>query len=163
MTKLVSERTGALVAGEKAPTDREVIVTECELAAAPETVWRALTEPDLLAAWLLPNDIRPERGASFTLKSPAGLPGERIDCQVLDAERPRLLRYTWRSAGRPGGPDTGSDLDTTVTFELFPTSSGGTRLRVSHAGFPASVKETVALRASQARTCGAPRALLRAA
>ena len=34
--------------------DREDIVVECTLDAPPEKVWRALTEPDLVAAWLLP-------------------------------------------------------------------------------------------------------------
>ncbi|TIT26619.1 MAG: ATPase, partial [Mesorhizobium sp.] len=28
---------------------------ECELPDPPEKVWRALTVPDLLAAWMMPN------------------------------------------------------------------------------------------------------------
>ncbi|RUW11496.1 SRPBCC domain-containing protein, partial [Mesorhizobium sp. M1A.F.Ca.IN.022.05.2.1] len=35
---------------------------ECELPDPPEKVWRALTEPELLAAWLMPTDIKPAIG-----------------------------------------------------------------------------------------------------
>src|SRR5262249_7936669 len=48
------------------PTDAaESVVLECDLPEPPEQVWKALTEPALLAAWLMPNDIRPEPGARF--------------------------------------------------------------------------------------------------
>lgn len=144
MSDVQSQPPGPVLASEPGQGS-ETLVTECELPAAPQTVWRALTEPRLLAAWLLPNDIRPEPGATFTLQPSPGAPEERIECQVLDAEAPRLLRYTWRTVGSP--VERGAELNTTVTFELFPTSSGGTRLKVSHAGFPAALMQPVALRA----------------
>ncbi len=34
------------------------ITVECDLDAPPEKVWRALTEPELLSAWLEPNATR---------------------------------------------------------------------------------------------------------
>jgi uncharacterized protein YndB with AHSA1/START domain len=37
----------------------EQIVCEYALAASPAQVWRALTEPELLALWLMKNDIAP--------------------------------------------------------------------------------------------------------
>ncbi|MFZ5677744.1 MAG: SRPBCC family protein [Pseudomonadota bacterium] len=93
----------------------DVIVTECELEDGPRKVWRALTEPDLVARWLVPDDV---------------------DCRVLEAEPERLLRCSWKSrAGERDG--LGQSLDTVVTFELSPTDAGGTHLRIVHAGFAA--------------------------
>ena len=111
---------------EQRETSRDEIVVECTLPEAPEKVWRALTVPELLAAWLLPNDMLPEEGARFSFD---GAPGEggRIDCEVLEMEPHRLLRYSWRDAGteRDG-------LATSVSFRLAQTEEGGTHLRIVH-------------------------------
>lgn len=105
----------------------DTVTVECDLPDAPEKVWRALTVPELLAAWLAPNDIRPEVGARFGFEV-AREEGGRVDCEVLAAEAPRLLTYRWRQ--EDGG------LDTVVSFELTRTSRGGTHLRLVHDGFP---------------------------
>ena len=82
-----------------AQADNQVI-TECELDHHPGKVWRALTEPELVAQWLAP---------------------QNIDCQIIQAEPERLLRCVWRS----DEPDAlGNRLDTVVTFELTPTDRG---------------------------------------
>jgi uncharacterized protein YndB with AHSA1/START domain len=93
-------------------------------------VWRTLTDPALLAQWLLPvAGFRPERGAAFTFQAPA-FPGwdGTVDCQVVEVELLRTLRYTWRV------PFADTPLDTVVTFTLTPTASG-TRLSVAQSGF----------------------------
>ncbi|MET3521238.1 MULTISPECIES: SRPBCC domain-containing protein [unclassified Mesorhizobium] len=104
---------------------------ECELADPPEKVWRALTEPELLAAWMMPNDITPEVGSRFAFAGPEA----PIECEVLEAEPGRLLRYSWRE--RPGADDADKlpALDSIVTFTLARTVSGGTHLRIVHDGF----------------------------
>ena len=100
-------------------------------------VWRALTEPRLLARWLAPNDMRATPGARFSL-APDGVIGTApIDCEVLEAEPHRRLSYRWRSEGQ-GGADA---LDTVVTWILDPTPDGGTRLRLVHEGFPIVVEQ----------------------
>jgi uncharacterized protein YndB with AHSA1/START domain len=114
----------------------ETVVAECDLDAPPETVWRALTEPALLAAWLLPNDIRPEVGHRFTLQAPPGDGGD-IRCEVEAADPPRLLRFTWRSDDR-AHDSAGRPLESTVTVVLARIASGGTHLRLVHSGLPAS-------------------------
>jgi uncharacterized protein YndB with AHSA1/START domain len=106
----------------------KTIAFECDLPQAPEKVWRALTVPELVAAWLMPNDLTPEEGARFTLH---GLPEEGGDvaCEVLDIEPERLIRYSWRDEEARR-----LDLDSTVTFELARTAAGGTHLRIVHSG-----------------------------
>ena len=83
------------------------VIVECELPDPPEKVWRALTEPDLVAEWLTADEPAP------------------IEREVVLEDPPRLLRYAWRD---------GRDVESLVTFELERTASGGTNLRVVHTG-----------------------------
>lgn len=99
------------------------LMVECELEAAPEKVWRALTVPEFVAAWLLPEAGEAGGADGFSLDGSRHGLSERIACTVLEAEPERRLRMSWREA----------DATTTVvTFELQPTVWGGTALRVRH-------------------------------
>jgi len=109
-----------------AQAQSEVISFEFDLHHPPEKVWRALTDPVLLAEWLLPVvDLRLEPGAAFTFKTQA-YPGwdGTVNCRFVEIEPQRKLSYTW----------TVPFLDTVVTFTLTPTASG-TRLSLVQAGF----------------------------
>jgi uncharacterized protein YndB with AHSA1/START domain len=98
-------------------------MVECELDAAPAKVWRALTIPEFVAAWLLPNTLGDARtGEKFELGGSAHGLSRRIACEVLEAEPERRLRYSWREADA---------TESVVTFELTPHGKG-TRLRVTH-------------------------------
>ena len=108
----------------------EDIVLDYDLDEAPEKVWRALTRPELVAAWLGPNDIVPEVGRRFALE-PA--PDKVVDCEVIEADPERRLSYRWREADGRGGV-----VDSTVTFEVTPTPLGGSHLRLVHSGFRAA-------------------------
>lgn len=110
---------------QRAEEDPETIVVECDLPEPPEKVWRALTVPELVAAWLSPNDIKPEAGARFGVQDDGS--NQRVECEVLAADPPNLIRYTWRAGG----------LDSVVTFQLAETGAGGTHLRLIHSGFVA--------------------------
>jgi len=116
---------------------REAIILDEALDAPPDLVWRALTEPGILARWLGPNDIRAIVGERFTLHPGGAVGGEPIDCEVLEAEPPERLSYRWRG-GEPGAPEA---LDTVVTWIIEPTADGGTRLRLIHDGFPIVVEQ----------------------
>lgn len=110
----------------------EAILVECELPEPPEKVWRALTVPEVVAAWLMPNDIAPQVGHRFAFDK--GERAEPVECEIIAAEPERLLRYSWRE--RPSGGNSGSiGFDSTVTFVLARTASGGTHLRIVHADF----------------------------
>jgi uncharacterized protein YndB with AHSA1/START domain len=108
------------------PSQQHLIRFEHDLAYRPEKVWRALTEPSLLARWLLPvQNLLLEPGASFTLHADPqpGWDGT-VNCTLLESEPPHRLRYTW----------VVGELDTVVTFTLEPTDTG-TRLILEHDGF----------------------------
>ena len=108
------------------PSQVETIAFEFELEHPPEKVWRALTDPELLAQWLLPVlDFKLEPGAAFMFKTQPhpGWDGT-VNCRVVEIEAQRKLRYTW----------TVPFLDTVVTFTLTPTASG-TRLSLVQSGF----------------------------
>jgi uncharacterized protein YndB with AHSA1/START domain len=120
-------------------TDARSVRVDEFLAHPPARVWRALTDPALLAKWLMPNDFRPLVGHEFTfLTEPrpnTGFDGV-VHCRVLDVEPERLLRISWR----------GGSLDTTVEWRLVPEGRG-TRLLLTHDGFdPDDPAQQLALR-----------------
>ncbi|MET2826611.1 SRPBCC family protein [Mesorhizobium shangrilense] len=119
----------------------DAIEFEYDLPEPPEKVWRALTVPELLAAWMMPNDIRPEAGSHFAFAGPEA----PIECEILDAEPERLLRYSWREQPRPSDAARQAPLDSTVTFTLARTVSGGTHLRIVHDGFARKAMPAVAM------------------
>jgi len=109
-----------------APSQNESLSFEFDLRHAPEKVWRALTDPVLLAEWLLPVfDLKLEPGAAFTFKTQP-MPGwdGTVNCRCVEIQAQRKLSYTW----------VVGDMDTIVTFTLTPTASG-TRLSLVHSGF----------------------------
>ena len=114
------------------PSKTESISMEFDLHHSPEKVWRALTDPVLLAEWLLPVlDFRLEPGAAFTFKTQPhpGWDGI-VNCRVLEIEAHRKLSYAW----------VVGDMDTIVTFTLSPTASG-TRLSLVQSGFKPDQKK----------------------
>lgn len=101
------------------------VMFEGALEAAPEKVWRALTVPEYLSTWLLPAD-RNDTGLKLD-GTAENLPS--IDCEVIEATAPNLLRYRWRAEG---------EMESVVTFELT-RIAGGTWLRLTHEPAPTRV------------------------
>ena len=104
----------------------ESLALDFDLAHPPEKVWRALTDPALLAEWLLPAiDLRLEPGAAFTFRTqPYPNWDGTVSCRFVEIEPHRKLSYTWSVPF----------LETVVTFTLTPTASG-TRLSIVQSGF----------------------------
>jgi uncharacterized protein YndB with AHSA1/START domain len=97
-----------------------VIEQSYDLAALPERVWAALTEPKRLAAWFMPNDLVPVVGERFTLRPGLpGLPGA-IPGEVLAVGAGQSLRMGWDVAGEP----------VLVTWRVD-AAPGGSALRVT--------------------------------
>jgi uncharacterized protein YndB with AHSA1/START domain len=113
---------------------QEILVEEL-FPHAPETLWKALTSPELIARWMMmPNGFAPLVGRRFTFKTtPAGAWDGTIQCQVLEVVPNERLVYAWKG-GDEGNVGYGSRLDTVVSFTLTPVGNG-TRLRVVHSGF----------------------------
>jgi uncharacterized protein YndB with AHSA1/START domain len=117
----------------------ETIIVDCDLEEPPHKVWRALTEPELLAAWLGPNDIRPEVGHRFSV-APSGEGGPDVQCEVLEAEPNRSITFSWREE-----PAEGPAVESQVSWTLIPTYIGGTRLRIVHDGFAPAGRRILAM------------------
>jgi uncharacterized protein YndB with AHSA1/START domain len=100
---------------------RNEIDLRFDLPFPPSKVWRALTTPELLAAWLAPNDMVPREGARFTVRPEDGPP---VACEVLEIDkRRRRLRLAWAAQ---------EEEPTTVRFEVVETATGAL-LRITHA------------------------------
>ncbi len=113
----------------------ESIAFEFDLAHSPQKVWRALTNPALLAEWLLPVvEGALEPGARFRFEAPPqpGWDGS-VNCRMLEIEPLEKLSYTWV---------VGDAIDTVVTFTLVPTPSG-TRLSLVQSGFRSDQKQNI--------------------
>jgi uncharacterized protein YndB with AHSA1/START domain len=98
-------------------------------------VWRALTDPVLLAEWLLPViDLKLEAGAAFTFKTQPkpGWDGI-VNCRFLEIEAQRKLSWQW----------VVGDIDTVVTFTLTPSASG-THMSLVQSGFRPDQKHNAA-------------------
>ena len=120
------------VVDKTAQSQTESISFEFDLRHPPEKVWRALTDPELLAEWLLPViDLKLQPGAAFTFKTQPhpGWDGT-VSCKFLEIEAQRKLSYTWDVPF----------LATVVTFTLTPTASG-TRLTLVQSGFKPDQKQ----------------------
>jgi uncharacterized protein YndB with AHSA1/START domain len=98
------------------------VLYELRYDQPPERVWRALTDPDELAQWLMPSaGFAAAAGRRFTMWcDPIG----DIDGEVLAAEPPRRLAMRWTAAFGV----------TTVVIELAPAGDG-TLLTLVHGGW----------------------------
>ncbi|MEF2553425.1 SRPBCC domain-containing protein [Aurantimonas sp. A2-1-M11] len=101
-------------------TEILAVVVEWEFPFPPEKIWRALTQPHLIAEWLMTNDFQAQVGHDFRLSADWG----SVDCRVRTVEPHRALSYSW---------DT-KDLVSVVSWTLTPTSAG-TVLRMEQSGF----------------------------
>src|SRR4051812_8259699 len=116
---------------------RNSIEVDQFLPHPPARVWRALTDQEQLARWLMPNTFEPRIGHEVTLD--AGEHGQ-TQCTVLALKPERLLRISWQN----------DPLDTVVTWRLVPEGTG-TRLLLDHTGFdPSDAVQRAALEAMDA-------------
>jgi len=117
-----------------APSQTDTLSFEFDLQHSPAKVWRALTDPELLAEWLLPViGFKLESGAAFMFKTQP-YPGwdGTVNCQILEIEAQSKLSYRWVVGDMA--------LETVVTFTLTPTATG-TRLFLVQSGFKAEQKQ----------------------
>jgi uncharacterized protein YndB with AHSA1/START domain len=117
----------------ESPSERRSVAVEREFPHPPEKLWRALTQPHLIAEWLMKNDFSPVVGHRFNLR---GEWGGVLDCEVVTVEPNKILSYTWDFAH----DDPAFSLKSIVTFTLTPTRTG-THLRMEQSGFRPEQKQ----------------------
>jgi uncharacterized protein YndB with AHSA1/START domain len=126
------------------PTGQDSIVTEIEVAAPPERVFTALTDPKQLMLWwrgedtckakLWEMDSRVGGRWRFETADPTGkiivngISDFKANGEILEYDPPRVLAYTWIANwhNQPG-------RTTLVRWELTPVGKG-TRVEVVHSG-----------------------------
>jgi uncharacterized protein YndB with AHSA1/START domain len=113
-------------------TKPRTIRKEVFLPHPPEDVWVALTDPQALAEWLIPNNFQPVVGRKFRFHvDPMPGPYTRgSECEVMEIDAPHRLVYTWACLRKD---QTKSGPLTTLTWTLTP-EAGGTRLVLAHTG-----------------------------
>ncbi len=107
-------------------TQTRSVTMEREFPYPPETIWRALTQPQLIEEWLMKNDFQLRIGHAFELRGDWG----SVSCKILEIEPNRTLVYSWDANG----------LESVVTWTLSP-SAAGTSLRVEQSGFQADQEQ----------------------
>jgi uncharacterized protein YndB with AHSA1/START domain len=110
----------------------KVLKKDVWLPHPPASVWTALTDPQALAEWLMPNNFEPRVGHVFRfhVDPMPGFSGIN-ECKVLEVDPPRRLVYTW--VVLPKAPDAAPPPPMTVTWTLEPEGEG-TRLQLEQAG-----------------------------
>jgi uncharacterized protein YndB with AHSA1/START domain len=116
------------------------LVLERTIPVAPERVWAAWTEPELLKQWFTPApwktvavdiDVRPGGRCVTTMESPEGDQYPNAGC-YLAVEPGSLLVFTsvMTEDFRPVAPANGAgDLAFTARIEIEPAADGGTQYR----------------------------------
>jgi uncharacterized protein YndB with AHSA1/START domain len=135
--------------------DNDVVLAEIFIAAPPERVFQALTDPKQMSKWWgekgryrvteNQSDLRPGGKWSSAGVSADGKPFQ-VDGEYLEVDPPRLLVYTWN-------PSFAHLLKTTVRCELEPRDvhglqhrgprrvGTGTLVKIRHEGFAGNVQQ----------------------
>ena len=125
-----------LAAAGDALSSRQIVQT-VDVAQSPDEVWRLWTTSEGMTSWLTDATIDLEIGGAFELRfmpdAPAGTRGSE-GCRILSYLPGRMLSFTWNA---PPSLPTTRHQRTWVVVELDPVD-GGTRVRLTHIGWPAS-------------------------
>jgi len=90
-----------------------------------QKVWKAVSNSEALAAWLMPNDFQPIIDHEFTFQSEPknGWDGV-VHCKVKELDPPNKLGFSW----------VGGNMDQYVSFELKEVK-GSTEFTLTHSGW----------------------------
>ena len=100
---------------------------------SPKEVWEYLTQAELIALWLMPNNFKPIPGNEFQFTTKP-IPSLDLDgifhCKVLELVPFQKLIYSWKG----GTGDGVFTLDTIVEWTLE-KQGNGTKLYLRQSGF----------------------------
>jgi uncharacterized protein YndB with AHSA1/START domain len=128
----MTDNTVTTVPSTRAPSRSDIHIVN-EYPHPIEKVWRALTDPALIARWTKEGLGGRAEGFSavagtkfrFVAKPQPWWRGF-VECEVMEVRMPSLLRYSW--VGDEG------DTPSLVTYQLE-SIAGGTRFTFDHTGF----------------------------
>jgi uncharacterized protein YndB with AHSA1/START domain len=110
------------------------LIVERTYNAAIEKVWKAITDKDQMKEWYFDiKEFKAEVGFKFEFTGGDDKVKYVHACEVLVADPPTKLSYSWTYPGRSGY--------SVVTFELFKEGEKKTRLKLSHAGLDSFPKD----------------------
>jgi uncharacterized protein YndB with AHSA1/START domain len=126
---------------DAATTQQDALRMERRFDAAPEKVFDAWTNPEVLRRWwaAAPGwetpaaevDLRAGGRYRLTMRDPAAGAEHTVGGEYVEVRRPDRLTYTWAWEPEPGGPDMGPPSRVTVDFVA---DGGGTRVELTHSG-----------------------------
>ena len=102
-----------------------------EIAAPPETVWRALTTAEEIATWFrmkVEGNVIAGHDLWMTHE------GTRFKVTIVEMTPPHRFVWQWHPGAADPAVDYSKETPTTVTFTLEPSGTG-TRLSVAETGF----------------------------
>jgi uncharacterized protein YndB with AHSA1/START domain len=106
----------------------EPYVTEVDIEATVEEVFRHLTDPAAMIRWMGQHaTLDPVPGGTFSLD----INGVPVRGSYVEVDPPHRVVVTWGMAGNPDLPPGSTEVE----FTLSPTSTG-TRLRLVHRNLP---------------------------
>ncbi len=125
---------------EFTPNPAMDLVLERDIPVAPDRVWAAWTEPELIVQWFTPApwktvsadiDLRPGGRCITTMESPEGEQYPNAGCYLEVVPNEVLVFTSVLTEGfRPVVPQNGAeDLPFTGRIELSPNADGGTHYR----------------------------------
>jgi uncharacterized protein YndB with AHSA1/START domain len=121
-------------------TDQDAVISEIEIVAPPDRVFKALVDAQALERWFKNPDcpahswqMDPRVGGlyRYTTQGTTSVNGvTEFEChgKILELDPPRILVYTWIANWHDD-----ETRSTTVRWELSSTAAG-TRVKVTHSG-----------------------------
>jgi len=109
--------------------DRPQFVYVTYISTTPESVWKALTDPDTTTKYWQNVNVSDWRSGSKWEHRDAGKEGAlRLVGRVIESSPPRRLVLTWAFPN----DEAREEKHTRVTFEIEPLGGGVVRLTVTH-------------------------------
>ncbi len=110
------------------------LIVERVYNATIERVWKAITDSNQMKQWYFDiQEFKAERGFKFGFTGGDEHVQYRHECEVLLAEAPNKLSYSWTYPEHEGY--------SVVTFELFKEGEQQTKLKLTHEGLDSFPKD----------------------
>ena len=119
-------------------TEQTTQVYSVFIRATPDEVWDAITRPEFTTKYFFGSSVESTWEAGAPLEGwAADHSMQLVDGKILEADRPRLLRHSWRALY---DPETAAEQHSRVTWEIEEQDGGVTKLTVVHDELEAAPK-----------------------